>query len=450
MRSLKVGNEKKFLTFALIIIVIVVLLIVCLKQVLGVSKPIYTVDSDTFLYDIENNPIKLEKDALIEKRWNNDYCLKIEDKYITLGKQTITYDTSKEIINLFGKMYRIFNDASVEKIDGYNDIPDVKEDKIYKLEDRKYLIVGSSITNDISNLNTENYLLIYLDKSGNALLMNNELNLKTIKPIIIRTKTFSFDVPNEKLLVNDKEIDLKKIIGSTNIYKEKEKIVDSSKTNGTIQNGTIQGAQNINNSNNNISVDSDNTYVELERNISVKELNPGSTYFDLSYNVQDPENRYETVYLLIEGDINKTISLDKSLTSYRVIGLTPNVEYKVVLGAKEINNLGERLDITSDIFYVRTLKLTTELRIKKVTTSNIYFEFIMDQGYPLDSLDIVLYTDGKEEDRKTLNFENTTLINSYTGSFNYVYGNEIVLRVENAKYNNLEVLTNIETKFKNY
>lgn len=453
MRSLKVGNENKFLVFAIVIIIIVVLLVVCLKQVLGTSKTIYTIAPDTFLYDIENNPIKTEEETIIEKKWDNNYYLKIGDKYTNLGDQVITYDTKKESTNLYGKMYRVFADANVEKLNGYNEILDDNEDKIYKLDDRKYLIVGSVITNDIATLNTEKYLLVYLDKAGNTLLLNNELNLKTIKPITLKTKTFSFDVSNEKILVNKSEIDLKKIIGSTNEYKEKEEpVVEDAKTNNTIQNGAIGSTQNINNSNSNtnLTVDSSDPAVELERSISIKQINASSSYLDLSYNVQDPENRYETVYILIEGDITKTISLDKTLSSYKVTGLTPNVQYKVILGAKEINSVGERVDITSDICYARTLKVSTELKIEKVTSSNIFFNFVMDQSYALDSADIVLYIDGKKEDTKKIDFENLILNNNYRDSFNYSYGNEIILRVENAKYNNMEIITNLEVKFKNY
>ncbi len=451
MRSLKVGNEKNFLVFAIVVIIIVVLLIVCLKQVLGISKIIYTVDSDTFLYDNENNPIKVEEETIIQKKWNDNYFLKIKDKFTNLGSQVITYDTKKETTNIYGKIYRIFTDASVEKLNGHNEILDISEDKIYKLDDRKYLIVGSIITNDVSTLNTKNYLLVYLDKAGNTLLLNNELNLKTIKPITIKTKTFTFNVSNEKMIVNEVEIDLKKIIGSTNEYIEKVvPVVEDDKSDESIQNGPIQGSQNINNNKNNIETDSSDTYVELERNISIKPVSVGSSYVDITYNVQDPESRYETVYILVEGDITKTISLDKSLSNYKVTGLTPNVQYKLILGAKEINKIGERIDIISDIFYVRTLKVATELKIEKVTAGQIFFNFIMDLSYALDSADIVLYIDGKKEDTKKIDLDMFILNNNYKDSFNYTYGNEIVLRVENAKYNNTEIITNIEAKFKNY
>lgn len=449
MRSLKIGNENNFLVFSIVIIVIVVLLVICLKQVLGISKILYTIPFNTFLYDIENNPIKTEEGAIIEKKWDDNYYLKTGEKYTNLGNQVITYDINKETIGLYGKMYRVYTDATVENLYGYNEILDPNEDKIYKLADRKYLIVGSVITNDISTLNTKNYLLVYLDKAGNTLLLNNELNLKTIKPIIIKTKTFSFDVSNEKISANGLDIDLKKIMGSTNEYKPKE---DTASADSSVQNGTTQNPQNIgiSNSNSNVNVDSSDTNVELERNISIEQVTPGVSFIDLTYSIQDPENRYETVYVLIEGDITKTISLDKTLNSYKVTGLTPNVQYKIILGAKEINSIGEKIDVASDILYVRTLKVSTELKIERVTSNNIYFDFIMDKSYILDSADIVLYVDGQKQDSKQIDFEKFDADYNYRDSFSYKYGNEIILRLENAKYNNTDIFTNLEAKFKNY
>ena len=39
-----------------------------------------------------------------------------------------------------------------------------------------------------------------MDKLGNALLLNNEINAKTIKQMVISTPDYDFDVGNEVLL----------------------------------------------------------------------------------------------------------------------------------------------------------------------------------------------------------------------------------------------------------
>ncbi len=65
--------------------------------------------------------------------------------------------------------------------------------------------------------------MVIIDKLGNALLLNNEINAKTINEMIISTDEFSFDVANESLVYDNENIDLKKIIGSTNEHVKQEK-----------------------------------------------------------------------------------------------------------------------------------------------------------------------------------------------------------------------------------
>lgn len=77
--------------------------------------------------------------------------------------------------------------------------------------------------NAICYSKNKNRLNIY----GDTLLSNYELNMKTIKPLKLKTGSYEFDIANEKLIFGEEEIDLKKIIGSTNEYKEiKQEIKD--------------------------------------------------------------------------------------------------------------------------------------------------------------------------------------------------------------------------------
>lgn len=159
----------------------------------------------------------------MQAKWDGKYYLETSGKeQYKLGEQVVAYQTNTSALDLYGKMYQIQMDGSVQKLVGDNKIADFKQDNIYKLADRKYLITSSKITNDTGKLNTKNYLLIILDKAGNTLLLNNEVNAKTIKPMLIKTPSFEFDIANEKIIYEEKEIDLKKIIGSTNEYQQIE------------------------------------------------------------------------------------------------------------------------------------------------------------------------------------------------------------------------------------
>ena len=153
-------------------------------------------------------------------------------------------------------MYRIYMDGTVSKLTQNNTISRISEDQLYKLGDRKYMVVGNTIVNQTGALSTQNYLLILLDKAGNTYLLNNELNSKTINPMVIRTQTFEFDVANEKLIYQGNEIDLKKIIGSTNNYVEPEEKEETEQNTVLGQGGT--GTTIIQNNNNQTNIENNN------------------------------------------------------------------------------------------------------------------------------------------------------------------------------------------------
>ena len=82
------------------------------------------------------------------------------------------------------------------------------------------MIIDRTIESKSSSFVTSNYLIVNLDKLGNATLLNDKTSYKTIVPTVLRTSAYSFDIANEKLNFGGEDIDLKKIIGSTNEYDE--------------------------------------------------------------------------------------------------------------------------------------------------------------------------------------------------------------------------------------
>ena len=68
-----------------------------------------------------------------------------------------------------------------------------KDTKFYKIADREYLLVDRQIVSADNSINADNYLLVELDKMGNAKLTNNKLNLKTITPTVLATSKYTFE-----------------------------------------------------------------------------------------------------------------------------------------------------------------------------------------------------------------------------------------------------------------
>ena len=500
MRKLTSGNKINFAVFAIIIIVILAILIICLRYVMGLDSQVYQLEANTFLYDSQNVPVQLDNGGTMQAKWDGNYHIETEDgSSYNVGPQTVIYNKTTAQVNLYGKMYQVFSDASVETLSGSTEITEFYEDRFYKLADRKYLIISNNIKNDTETISTKRYLLIILDKAGNTLLLNNAINAKTINPMKLVTPSFTLDVANEKLTFNDNEdIDLTQILGTTNQYEESIQMADNeneeneqgeqgatanppsqstttteSTTNNNssqiIINGNIENNGNIgstgnnlyvylfgdtgntgdsNNDNNNNSGGVNNT--PLEKSISLRSSVATSSTITVNYNVTDPESKYQTVYILIDGDISRTIALDKSKTSYVVTGLTPNTDYQITMGAREINSDGTISENIEDVMTVRTNKINTSLSITRVSLTNIYFNIKMDSNYAFDSADVVLYVDGEEKERKSLDITSATSTNGWTSSFNYEYGNQIIIRIENAIYNGSFVTTDIQAKIGNY
>ena len=477
MRKLTAGNKINFTVFAIVIIVIIVLLVVCLRYVMGIDKTVYQIEANTFVYDSENVPVLIENGGTMQAKWDGNYHIETVDGLTyNVGEQSVMYNKSSGKVNLYGKMYQVFSDASVQTLSGQSEFVNFSEDRFYKLADRKYLILSDSISNEQNTIATRRYLLIILDKAGNTLLLNNEINAKTINPMNLVTPSFTFDIANEKLIFGEEEIDLTKIIGSTNQYEEKVQVADdqnsgngnnggdttvvtqsssSTTTNNSSQvivNGNVNGNGNNgsgSNTGNNNSGGVNNT--PLDKNVSLRSASSTSSSITVNYNVIDPESKYQTVYINIDGgSYSDTIALDKSETSYTITDLTPNTDYTITLGVREINSDGTISERIEDTLLVRTNKVSTNIYITRVSLSNIYFNLKMDSNYIFDSADIVLYVDGNEIDRKSVDISSSTSSNGWTSSFNYQYGSEIVIRLENAIYDGNRVNVDVQAKMKNY
>ena len=151
----------------------------------------------------------------------------------------------------------------------------------------------------------------------------------------------------------------------------------------------------------------------------------------------------------MEGNVNKTLSLDKSDTTCTISGLTPNTNYTITMGAREINDDGTISDNVEDIYVIRTKRIEGSVSITRVSSSKIYFNLKLDSNYPFDSADIVLYVDGLETERKQVSISSGISSNGWSSEFDYEYGQNFLIRVENATYGENTVAVDIQTKMIN-
>lgn len=490
MWSLAAGNKKRFAIFAIIIIIIIILLITCLRLALNHEVEEYRIESNVTLYDSEYEPLQPEEAGTITKKWDGNYYLTLDNTNETykLNPEVVSYNGNNSQVTLYGDVFKVLLDGQVEKYSKDTTIRNTSEDAFYKIADRQYLMISNSIKNESGSISTSKYLYIIIDKSGNTLLLNNEIYARTINPIVLSTSSYRFDIANEKLIVENEEINLKDIIGSTNEYVEKEEEKDMDWQNlipeyngGTSENGSDNsgngqnadgsvinnqgGAQSgtnagtsgnagnggdtiINNSN------SSTNQTPLSKSVSLRGAIATSSYIDIEYAVQDPQNRYQTVYAFVEAvGYENTIALDKNATTYRLTDLEPNTEYKITLGYKEITEDNEVVDNIEDVLSVRTTKINANIDITRVGTGSkkVYFNLKLDQNYAFDYAKIALYVDGVKESDMDVNLTQAVKTDGWSNVLTYEnYGSEITVQLEGTSHDGSVVNTNIQAKYRNY
>lgn len=489
MRALAAGNKKRFALFAIIIITIIILLITSLRLALKNETEQYKIESNITLYDSDYVPIKTEEEATINKKWDGNYYLTLNNSKSTykLNKKVVSFNEAKSKVTLYGEVFKVLFDGQVEKYVKDTEIKNNSGDQFYKIADRQYLLISDSIRNESGSISTSKYLYVIIDKSGNTLILNNQIYAKTINPIVLTTSSYKFDIANEKLIVGSNEIDLKKIIGSSNEYKEKEPEEDTNEDkedskdkveheqnnnnnenqNSNIQNGegTAVGNQNTQNNQNNNSnsgsnvqgggiTNSNTNKTPLSKSVSLRGAIATSSYIDIEYAVQDPEHKYQTVYAFVEAvGYENMIALDKNATTYRLTDLEPNTEYKITLGYKQITADNEIEDQIEDVLSVRTTRINAKLDITKVLAGKqkVYFNLKLDQNYAFDYAKVALYVDGMKESDLVVNLTEAVKQNGWSNVLTFEnYGSEIVLQVEGTSHDGTPVSTNIQAKYRNY
>lgn len=487
MRKLQYGNKKTFTLYGLIIIIIIVIFIIAIVKVATIDKQKYNVSKNAFLMDENYMTINLDEDGTISKKWDNKYYLVSNNKKYTLGNYTFTYDGNQNKINIYGTSYQILNNGSVNKNSKQFEIMNTNTTTFYKISDRRYLIVGKNINNDNNTFQTNNFLFVVIDKSGNALLINDKMNAKTLEPLIINSGDFSFDVANEILNINSTSINLKKINGSTNKYvankddndKENEKRQEDNTNNNTPNdnqgnipnnNSIINNDNNSNIINNDITTNNNNSsnsggggynFVAV-KSATIKGLTSTCNSITVNYLINDIKNEYASVFLILKRkstEEGEKILLNKSDTTYKITNLIPNTEYEVSMGYSIITKTADEKTTTKEIsdgIRIRTKKIDNSLTITKVASNKIHFNLKIDNTYQIEYGIINLYAkDISDVDYELVgsievNTSQALSNDGFSSSINYSNMYEYMLKLENAVYNGQPTELNLQTRFINY
>ncbi len=402
LRKYDLRNKRSFLIVGIIAIILIVIFSFFIYKFIKIGNVEYKLDSGTVIMDNNNDSMVLKENATLKMKWTGNYYLKFDDskKEEVLSPNVISYDDGK--IYLYGKFFEVRNNDDIVITKDETKIDNISTPRFYKIEDRKYLLVSGSIISSDSQISVNDFLLVELDKSGNAKLTNNKVNLKTISKTTLVTSTYEFDINNELLKFGDDTIDLKKIIGTSNQYKEDDSKGSGDGTEDGTGDGTGTGngggnetgqtntgnvvtpdskGEVVNNKDNKINNDNkpDDTKKPQATVTSVVGVTTSYNNINANYVIYDPYNNYTSTFVEVRnssGALIKKVNMSKSGNSVILDNLDYNSTYTLLFkysytenGEEKYNTYYEETVNTKSPKYYITLNKVSN--ISKTVSYNV-------------------------------------------------------------------------------
>lgn len=478
-RKLGKKNTILFVLFSLLIIGIIIIFFFGVKMFMQIGNKEYSVQSGSIIYDKDNKLIKLSNNGKIYKGYSSSYMLKTkkdkENIKYNLGKDAAVFNSTDYKMYLYGSFYQVLLSGDVVKMNGRLEIIRDNGPFVYKLDDRKYLVVSKNLESEDNSIKTSNYLLIDIDKNGSVTLYNNELQERIIKPIVLNCDNFKFDIANEKLVISSKIVNLKEVNGSTNYFVakkdddgniieptkedlEKDETPETDNTNDYYASYFNKITKSFNNLTNSViqgsaKNDSDNTNknLDLTRWLSLSDVSVSVNSITVNYNVFDPNNEYNSVFIDFESsNLNglKRIQLSKESNSYIINELIPDTEYKITMGYTLQEN--PKQEVYDDIVKVKTNKPDYRINVTKVTQNKVYFNVKIDSNYVIENGNIAMYVDDELYNVSKIDIKKASTKAGWDSSFDFERKQSMVeLKLENLKYNGNDIDINVSYKYKN-
>lgn len=402
----------------------------------------YDVKAISYVYNNASELITVKNNTYVKKDLLGRYILFLDKEKINLGKSAVIYNSSINEIKLLGTFYEVTKNGETKKYTDETSFSGVSN-RIFKISDRKYLVTGKQIKSEDSLLTAENYLLVNLDKVGNSYVYNNVINYKSFGTLNVICDLFTFKTNEEKVIFSGEEVDLAKISGSTNNYKDVKKDYLDNKNN-TNKNDNIYDDDEdevvfINKIHQTVK---DNKYVTHKT--TILSCIPTQKSITINYMVYDPLTEFTNVYVK-EGD--NTYDLGVGNTEYVINNLLPNTTYHLEFYYDFKDENGNVQSKKFDETNVTTLPVKGKITLEKVSANSV--SYILKIDGLIDSAKANLYIDGNlvsVDDDLNLSLASTE---GYKGSFNYSStGSFATIVIENGVLQNSNMGVIASYKFK--
>ena len=423
MRKYDVKNKRNIGIIIVISVIIIVMFSLVINLFLGTEKKEYEVLSNTLVFDKDKTIIKVDTSGKIKTKWNNDYYLIYNDNDYELGETAIAYKEDTGEIFLYGKYYEISSGDEIKITSDETVIKNSALSKFYKLADRKYLVVDKEIKSSDGLLSTTDFLMVDLDKVGNASLTNHKVSLKTFSETVIVTSNYTFDIANEILTYGSDKIDLKKIIGSSNTYTKEDLVPEENTDNAGGGSGITDVTENtgkneVNTDDSTTGEETGNTIIEeikkSSKNTSIVSVTTSANKIDVDYVIYDPYNEYTSVYMEVRRENSnsvETIRLDNNSTNYVISNnIFPNTNYEIVFKCTYIApETGEEIIETIDDINVTTKLPNISIKVTNTSFGKITYQITTDNSYAITSGRLVIFVNSEEKINNEISINGNTV-----------------------------------------
>ena len=407
MRKYDIKNKRNIGIIIGISIIIIIMFSLVIKFFLSLSKEEYIVSKGNIVFDKDKTTIKLYSEGKFKTKWKGEYYLTYDGKDYELGNTALAFNEETTEIKLYGRYYEISSGSEINITSNETTIKNSLLTKFYKLADRKYLIIDKEIKSADNLLSTTDFLLVELDKAGNATLTNHKVNLKTFSETQIITSNYTFDIATEILTYGSDKIDLKKIIGSSNNYTKEDLIPDESKnindnvtnigTNGNNGNNTTGGndGNNTGGNGNTTGGNGGTTIEEIKKaakQTSVVSVTSTVNKIIIDYVIYDPYKEYTSVYMEVQkedSDKVEVIYLNANNTRYELKDILPNTKYNLKFkytATEEGQTIIKEFSNTT----ISTQKPKLSLKVTRTRVGEITYVITTDNSYKLTKADLVV------------------------------------------------------------
>ena len=418
MRKYDIKNKRNIGIIIVISVIIIIMFSLVIRLFLKSEKAEYEVISGSLVFDKDKTIIKVDTSGTIKTKWNNDYYLMYDNNNYDLGESAISYREDSGEIVLYGKYYEIGSGDEIKVTSDETVIKNSALTKFYKLADRKYLVVDKEIKSSDGLVSTTDFLMVDLDKVGNATLTNHKISLKTFAPTEIVTSNYTFDIANEILTYGSDKIDLKKIIGSTNTYTKDDLIPEENNGASGGGNGITDVADGNNGGESATDSGESNTVIEeikkASRQTSIVSVTGGVSKIDIDYVIYDPYKEYTSVYMEVRrvGTNNvQTIHLNSNATNYTISNdVFPNTKYEIVFKCTYIDSdTLEEVNETIDKVNVTTKLPNVAIKVTNTSFGKITYQITTDNSYAIDSGEMTVLVNGIEKAHNLVTINGNTV-----------------------------------------